>query len=78
MRQRRRNALFTFLYPGLTPGSGEPDKDWPYVAIPDSREFISICTQDGCAVFYNAQELRDMASVLLEAADIFDEEKATK
>jgi hypothetical protein len=32
------------------------------------------CHQDGCAVFYNSQDLRDMAGVLMEAADIFDDE----
>jgi len=72
MRQRRENAFFVFLYPGLMPGSGEPDKDWPSVAIPHNREFISICTKDGCAVFYNAQDLRDLADALHEAADIFE------
>lgn len=81
MRQKTRNALFTFLYPGRAPGSGI-DRNYrgPHVAIPDEGEWVSICGEryggeQSSAVFYDPQSLRDLAEVLNEAADLFEEAK---
>jgi hypothetical protein len=81
MRQRRANAYFTFLYPGYWPGGSTPPDDAPHIAIPNSGEFCSICGaryggEQPSAVFYNAQDLRDLAHVLEEAADLFEENQA--
>jgi hypothetical protein len=81
MRQRRVNSYFTFLYPGYYPGGATPDKDAPCVAIPNSGEWVSVRGQryggeQPSAVFYDAQSLRDLAHVLEEAADLFEENQA--
>lgn len=76
VRQKRSNALFTILYPGYYPGIGTPAKNSPSVAITNSGEFVSVCTEEGCAVFYSARDLRLMAAVLNEAADIFEANQA--
>lgn len=78
MRQKTSNALFTFLYPGRMAGIGEPPHNAPYIAIPNNGEFVSICGarecgEQPCAVFYSPQSLRDLAHVLEEAADLFEE-----
>lgn len=78
MRQRRTNVYFTFLYPGYAPGKGDPAKDAPYVAIPNSGEFVSICTDEGCAVFHSPEELRELAEVLNEAADLYENNQAKR
>lgn len=81
MRQKMVNSLFTFLYPGRMTGSGTPPNDVPSIAIPDNGEFVSICGErrsgeQPCAVFYDPQHLRDLAHVLEEAADLFEENQA--
>jgi hypothetical protein len=78
MRQKTSNEYFTFLYPGRQTGDPVPPKDVPYIAIPDDGAFVSICGQvyggeQMSAVFYDAQSLRDLAHVLEEAADLFEE-----
>jgi hypothetical protein len=72
MRQRRSNVYFTFFYPGYMPGGATPPGDAPYIAIPDNGQFASICTADGCAVFHSPNQLRQLAEVLQEAADVFE------
>jgi hypothetical protein len=78
VRQKRSNSYFTFLYPGFLAGDPKPPDDAPYIAIPNSGEFVSICGEryggeQMSAVFYSAQSLRDLAHVLEEAADLFEE-----
>lgn len=78
MRQKTSNAYFTFLYPGRLAGGDMPHKDAPYIAIPNDGSFVSICgekygNEQMSAVFYNPQTLRDLAHVLEEAADLFEE-----
>lgn len=78
MRQKMSSAFFTFLYPGRQAGMGEPPGDAPHIAIPHNGEFASICGQryggeQMSAVFYSPQALRDLAHVLEEAADLFEE-----
>ncbi len=75
------NAFFTFFYPGRLAGHGIPSDDAPHIAIPNSGEFASICGQryggeQPSAVFYDPQALRDLAHVLEEAADLFEENMA--
>lgn len=77
MRQKTSNAYFDFLYPGKEPG-GPIDKDGPCVAIPNTGEWVSITGEryggeQSSAVFYDPQSLRDLAEVLNEAADMFEE-----
>ena len=78
MRQKTTSSYFTFLYPGRMAGIGEPPKNAPCIAIPNNGEWVSI-SGDGyggeqpSAVFYNPQALRDLAHVLEEAADLFEE-----
>jgi hypothetical protein len=81
MRKRMVNAGFTFLYPGHWPGESRPPNDAPRIAIPNNGDFVSICGQriggeQPSAVFYDAQSLRDLAHVLDEAADLFEENQA--
>jgi hypothetical protein len=81
VRQKMANAHFTFLYPGRMAGIGSPPGDAPHIAIPNNGEFVSICGaryggEQPSAVFYNAQDLRDLAHVLEEAADLFEENQA--
>jgi hypothetical protein len=81
MRQRRVNSFFTFLYPGFLAGGPRPPKDAPSIAIPNDGSFVSICGENyggeqSSAVFYTPQSLRDMAHVLEEAADLFEENQA--
>lgn len=78
MRQKRCNSFFTFLYPGFLAGGPTPPKDAPHISIPNDGSFLSICGEryggeQPSAVFYQAQPLRDMAHVLEEAADLFEE-----
>lgn len=78
MRQKRVNSFFTFLYPGLLAGGPTPPKDAPHIAIPNDGSFLSICGEryggeQPSAVFYTPQPLRDMAHVLEEAADLFED-----
>ena len=78
MRQKTSNAFFTFLYPGRQTGMPLPAKDCPQIAIPNSGEFVSICGgryggEQPSAVFYDPQQLRDLAHCLEEAADLFEE-----
>ena len=78
-RQKMRNHFFHIFYPGLQPGSDLSDserRELTSVAVTDNGEFVSICTPDGCAVFYSSEDLRELADVLQEAADQFDECKA--
>lgn len=81
MRQRRCNSFFTFFYPGLLAGGPTPPKDAPHIAIPNDGSFLSICGEryggeQPSAVFYTPQSLRDMAHVLEEAADLFEENQS--
>ena len=81
MRKRMTSHFFTILYPGLPPQSTADERerrDLPSLAIAKDGEFTSICTKDGCAVFYSAKELRDLRDVLDEAADLFEEYQAAK
>lgn len=76
MRQKRRNTLFTIFYPGYEPGKGDPAKDAISLAVPDTGEFASLCTPEGCAVFYHASDLRMLKDILDEAADLLEKNQA--
>jgi hypothetical protein len=81
MRQKTSNAYFTFLYPGRLAGGPMPPKDAPCIAITDDGSFVSICGEryggeQPSAVFYTPQALRDLAHVLEEAADLFEQNQA--
>lgn len=83
MRQKRANSFFTFLYPGFLAGGPTPPKDAPCIAIPNDGEFVSICGEryggeQMSAVFSTPQALRDLAHVLEEAADLFEENQAKR
>jgi hypothetical protein len=79
IRQRTENSFFTFLKVGIHSGSPVHQADKvPYVAIPHSNEFVSICTEDGCAVLYNVDDMRGLALALLEAATVFEDNKGKK
>jgi hypothetical protein len=78
MRQKTTNAYFTFLYPGRLAGGPMPPKDAPCIAIPNDGSFVSICGEryggeQPSAVFYSPQDLRNLAHVLEEAADLFEQ-----
>jgi hypothetical protein len=78
MRQKMSNALCTFLYPGRMAGIGEPPDNAPNIAIPDHGKWVSIYGggddhANPCTVVYDPQVLRDMAHVLEEAADLFEQ-----
>ncbi|TAL00651.1 MAG: hypothetical protein EPO08_12945 [Rhodospirillaceae bacterium] len=75
------NAFCTFFYPGRLAGHGTPSDDAPHIAVPNNGGFVSICGQryggeQPSAVFYDPQALRDLAHVLEEAADLFEENMA--
>jgi hypothetical protein len=81
MRKKLSNVHFTFLVPGHWPGDAMPPKDAPRIAIPNTGEFVSIDGaryggETSCAVFFNPQDLRDLAHVLEEAADLLEENRA--
>lgn len=81
MRQKRVNTFFTFLYPGYWPGGSTPPDNAPHIAIPNDGEFVSITGvryggEQPSAVFVDPQQLRDLAHVLEEAADLFEENAA--
>lgn len=83
MRQKRTNAGFTFLYPGFLAGGPKPPDNAPYIAIPNDGAFVSITgdiygDEQSSAVFYSPQRLRDLAHVLEEAADLFEENQAKR
>lgn len=80
MRQKRVNVHFTFLYPGYYPGGAKPPDDAPHIAIPNSGDWVSVCGsryggEQPSAVFYDPQDLRDLAHVLEEAADLLEENR---
>ena len=80
MRKKMSNLYFNILYPGLDPRStaGERERrNMPSLAIAKDGEFVSLCTQDGCAVFYSPQALRDLLDVLDEAIELFEEAQAS-
>lgn len=80
MRKRMANHFFTILYPGLPPQSTASERErrnLPSLAIAKDGEFVSLCTQDGCAVFSTAQELRDLRDTLDEAIELFEEYQAS-
>lgn len=79
MRKRMQNHFFTIFYVGLHPKSTASEserKEYPSLAIARDGEFVSLCTKDGCAVFYSAQELRELRDTLDEAADLLEEYQA--
>lgn len=81
MRQKRSNAYFTFFYPGLLAGGPTPPPDSPYIAIPNDGSFASITGErqggeQSSAVFSSPQQLRDLAHVLEEAADLLEENQS--
>ena len=75
--KRLRNSLMTFLYPCLAPGEPISASD-PYVALAFDGEFLSICTDDGCAVFDDPAQLRALIDTLDVAADLFEKFRAER
>ena len=83
MRKKTSNAHFTFLYPGYPSDGDMPPKDAACIAIPNGGEFVSICGEkyygeQPSAVFNSPQALRDLAQVLEEAADLFEQNRLNR
>jgi hypothetical protein len=57
------------VFPRIQPGGNFKDQDL-YIHIPfeDDAHWISICTEDGCAVIYRHTDLRNLAHGLLYVA----------
>lgn len=78
MRQKMTNSFFTFLYPGRAPGGGTPPDDAPQVAIPHKEMWVAISgdsphkAERSSAIFYSTKNLRALAEVLCEAADMLE------
>jgi len=81
MRQKASNYYFTIFYPARQTGMPLPDNDAPSIFVANSGEHVSIngpraFGSQPSAVFYDANDLRALAHVLEEVADLFEENQA--
>lgn len=79
MSRKRKSQFFTIFYPGNDPIT----RDSPAVYVGHDGEFVSINgatygSEPSSAVYYDPQQLRELAAVLTEAADLFEATRANR